>query len=314
MTVVATFATLNAAVADLRNFLRSFVGPNALSDISVRPPAGESDEASFLRLVAWSYVLIFKAGRVTIPYLVELSSRNSDLAPNPNVTCDRVHSLRTWSFHNLGFASERDLAVSQRVYKWFHEICGVAPPNASHEWRACCHALCDDVSQMIVRCQAVATVFFSSADNGQTVIADLRRRINRSWPAHEFDKLVNDAATRINLRIDARKFREPRLAQWRAFVESVPEGDDPKDQIIRMIERDLLNYSADLLPINGLDVMSALGLEPGPEVGVVLGRIRELVRAGVRDRDKILETITLEMNKSCAKASRISGRKKLDVD
>ena len=251
---------------------------------------------------------------MTIPYLVELSRREPDSATDPTVTCDRVRSLRTWSFHNLGFASEHDLALSKRVYRWFHDTCEVFPPNSSHEWQACCHALCDEVRQMIVCCQAVATPIFSSADNGQAAIADLRRRIQRSWPAHEFDKLVDDAATRIGLRIDARKFRESRLAKWRAFVESVPEGDDPKDQMIRMIERDLLNYSADLLPLSGLDVMDALGLEPGPKVGRALRRARELVRAGVRDRDKILEHIISEMNESYVTARQGKEGGKLDVD
>ena len=52
-----TFSELNAAVVDLRNSLRSFVGDGALEEITVRPPARDSDEASFLRLVAWELLL-----------------------------------------------------------------------------------------------------------------------------------------------------------------------------------------------------------------------------------------------------------------
>ena len=50
------FIELNAAAAGLRHSLRNYVGENALNEIYVRPPAGEDDEASFMRLVNWTYV------------------------------------------------------------------------------------------------------------------------------------------------------------------------------------------------------------------------------------------------------------------
>ena len=61
------FLSVNASVTDLWNSLRSFVGDSAVSEITARPPAGEDDEASFLRLVVWSYAMAFEAGRVVVP-------------------------------------------------------------------------------------------------------------------------------------------------------------------------------------------------------------------------------------------------------
>ena len=283
-----TFAALNAAVADLRNSLRSFVGEDALGEITVRPPAGDGDEASFLRLVSWSYALVFEAGRVTIPYLLELPGGTRRATTDPKAAREFVHALRTWSFHNLGFASDRDVALSQRVHRWFLKTCRVDPPNDGDAWRTCCQALSAEVGAIVAHCQGAVTLVLSAPDDGQAAIADLRRRIERAWPAHEFDKLVGDAATRLGMRLDVRKFREPRLAKWQSFLKSLPEGDDPESQMIRMIERDLSDHAALVLPIDGRDVMSALGLDPGPEVGAALDRARELFRSGIRDREQLL--------------------------
>ena len=57
-----TFLELNSAVNDLRKSLTNFVDERALSEITVRPPVGNCDEASFIRLVSWTYALLFEAG------------------------------------------------------------------------------------------------------------------------------------------------------------------------------------------------------------------------------------------------------------
>ena len=284
-----TFAELNAAVSDLRHAVRTFVGENALEEVTVRPPAGDCDEASFLRLVAWSYALVFEAGRVTIAYLLELPSTGTEGKQATKAARKVVHNLRTWSFHNLGFGNNRDLAVSQSVQRWFFSSCGTSPPNNGLAWRKCCQSLCGEVGTIVAHCQVAVTHVLSAPDDGQTAIRDLRRRIERAWPPHEFDKLVSDAAIRLGMKIDVSKFRELRLGKWRSFLECVPGGDDPETHVIRMIERDLLDYAALVLPIDGRDVMDILCLDPGPKVGLALHFARELFRSGVQDREELLE-------------------------
>ena len=56
------FDELNAEFVGLRNLLRTFVDENALGEITIQPPVGD-DEASFLRLVAWSYAALFRGGQ-----------------------------------------------------------------------------------------------------------------------------------------------------------------------------------------------------------------------------------------------------------
>lgn len=258
------FDELNAEYGRLRENLLESVGENALGEITVQPPAGE-DEASFLRLTAWSYALIFEAGRVAIPYLLKLPASPSLSESDANSAQQMVNDLRTLSFHNLELQSSRNSAIYRRTSLWFTETCGANPPNDAVCWRACFERLCDMVGLIVARCKSTLEMALADAEGREHFIDDLRRRLDRNWSAHEFDKVVDDAATRIGQRIDVPKFRQRRLATWRDFLDAIPEGDDPEGQVTRLIERDVLDHFRSVLPIDGRDVMNVLGLHSGPE-------------------------------------------------
>ena len=281
------FAALNVAATDLRGSLGSFIGPSALGEITIRPPVEGDGEISFVRLVAWSYALVFEAGRVSIPYLLRISG----VYDKSRDAMDLIHALRTWSFHNLGFASDRDRALSRRVHRWFLDACGQSPPADQAAWNECFDRLCNVVSEIVDRCQRTIQEVVSSGDDGTVVMKDLRRRVERLWPPQDFDALVADLALRLGVRVDAVKFRRPRLDAWRNFLLNMAEDDDPTEAVARLIERDLLEYEDGLLPISGADVMVRFGMSPGPEVGAMLRHARELVRQGVREKKELMERL-----------------------
>lgn len=285
------FSQLNASVVDLRNSLCSFVDEHALREVTVRPPVDDCSEISFLRLVAWSYVLVFEAGRVAIPYLLRLPGGAGDSSSNAMAARDRLRNLRTWSFHNLGFGSDRDAAISRDVQRWFMETSKMYPPSGSEAWRSCFLALCSDVGLIIEHCQSAMTDVLLGVDDGNAAIADLRGRIDREWPAHEFHRLVGDAVVRLGMRIDPKKFCEPRLSRWREFLRTVADADGLTTHMLRMIERDLMDHAAEVLPIDGRDVIDSVCMAPGPDVGAALRRARHLFRSGVTDRAGLLERL-----------------------
>lgn len=295
---VMVFSQLNASVVDLRNTLCSFVGERAFRDATVRPPVGEDSEISFLRLVAWSYAVVFEAGRVAIPYLLQLPGGTSGTSSDAKVARRRLNILRTWSVHNLGFGSNRDASISRDVQRWFMVTSGMYPPEGAEAWRSCFLALCSDVRLIVEHCQGAMTNVLLAPDDGNAAMADLRRRIDRSWPAEEFHKVVGDAVIRLGMRIDAEKFSGPRLSRWREFLETVPDSDDLAARMVPMIERDLIDHVADVLPINGRDVMDRLGLAPGRDVGDALLRARELFRSGIVDPAELLERLKDESTPS----------------
>lgn len=282
------FTQLNVEFVSLRNSLRTFVSDDALGEISVQPPAGD-DEASFLRLIAWSYVLIFETGRVTIPYLLKLPAGVHHTEARPDSACDLVHDLRTWSFHNLGYADEHGVSISKRVTRWFIDACGANPPRDSEGWRSCFERLCTEVGAVLVYCRGALELVLVESEDGNDIACDLRRRLNRNWPAHKFDMLVSDAARRMGKTIDAPKFRQSRLPRWRQFLETIPKYDNPEAQIVRLIEHDLLDHFESMLPIDGNDIMGTLGLESGPKVGQALSEARRIHRSGITDRGELLD-------------------------
>lgn len=278
-----TFAAINDAVVELRTSLTKLVGPDALTEISVGPPVDGRGEISFLRLVAWSYVLVFEVGRISIPFLL----RTSDYHERQRTSIDLIRALRTWCFHNLGVASDRDVQVSRLVHRWFLDACGEATPDDPANWNECYEQLCDLVSELVHQCQRAVREVLSSPDDGEAVIDDLRRRTARFWPADAFDELVGDLAKVLGVRVDVTKFRRRRLDTWRSFLRDVPEDDDPREAVARVIERDILVYGGDVLPIGGNDVMARLEMTPGPDVGMLLRHAQELFGAGVREKDEL---------------------------
>ena len=282
-----TFSALNVAVTDLRGSLASFVGPDAMTEVTIRPPVDGGGEISFFRLIAWSYALVFEAGRISIPFLLRLAGAYEQQSESIQL----IRALRTWSFHNLGFDSERDRQLSRLVHRWFLGACQRSPPVKDADWNCCFEQLCDLVGEVVKQCQQAVTVVLSSPDDGESVIEDLHNRIERFWPPHKFDALVLAVAVQLGVRIDVVKFRTPRLAKWRSFLANIPEDDDPAEAIMRLMEHDLLEYEDGVLPISGRDVMAHLKIPPGPEVNAMLRHARELSGAGVRDKDELLKRL-----------------------
>ena len=139
-----------------------------------------------------------------------------------------------------------------------------------------------------------STRFLAEGIRRGYAIDNLKFRIERDWPPHKFDMIVGDAAVRLGVRVNSQAFRESRLSKWREYLKSLPESDHPESLMIRMIERDLLDFTADLLPIDGNDVMRVLAIEPGPNVAVALRRARELLKSGIRDPEQILNQLRKE--------------------
>ena len=284
------FQDVNDEFNSLRHLARMFVGENALGEISVRPPAND-DEASFLRLVSWSYALVFEVGRVTIPYLLRLPSSLTVMGADYDRSCEVVHDLRTWCSHNLGFEDERDMTTHRRVTLWFIDNCGVAPPSSSDDWTKCFESLCLEVCSILKHCRGAMSLMLTQEEGSNDIIDDLVHRLDRNWPASKFDEIVSDAAARIGESLDVCKFRRNKLERWRQFLDAVPEDDDPYHRIVRLIERDVLDHFESVLPIDGHDVMTCLGLAPGPKVREALTTARRLFKQGVRDRDELLDKL-----------------------
>lgn len=292
-----TFAKLNAAVVGLTEGLRVHLDRASIATINTRPPATSDDEVGFLRLTTWSYALLFEAGRTTFGLLLDVPPVDGNLSAlnKHRATLRAVQGLRTWLHHNMGFDSERELEIRRAVSDWFLVSCDATSPTNRDHWERCFGRLCTDVEELVSYCAAVLSSIMRSIEDREQVLATWRRRLQRDWDAHRFDQLVADSAARLGLQLNARAFRERRLSDWRRFLESIPESEDPMPVIERLIDSEVLNYQRSVLPLGATDLMREMGLSPGPDVRAALEHVRLGFDAGITDRVALLQYVTQRM-------------------
>ena len=227
------FADVNAAVGDLRHAVNTQVEQNAFKDIGTRGPAGVADEAGFLRLVSWSYAFLYERGRIVIPFLLQVPGEQSIAAQDHTKTRKAVQTLRTWFFHGLDSDSDRDFEIGRAASGWFLAHCQTTSPQTASDWDKAFRYLCEQVRQIAVYCTVLISNIAGDSERAELQFGALRLRIKRDWQAFEYDKFVEDAATRLGERIEAKGFRERRLAEWRKFLVTLPEDADLRAEMQR---------------------------------------------------------------------------------
>lgn len=294
------FAQLNAAVIALTEGLRIHVDVSAVANINTRPPATANDEVGFLRLTTWSYSLLFEAGRTSFALLLAMPpiDGNASEQQKHKATVEAVQQLRTWLHHNLGFDSERELTIRRAVSTWFINSCGATTPMDADHWERCFIRLCDDIQGLVNYCLHMLSMIMQSAEDRDQTLETWRRRLNRDWEAHRFDAFVADSAARLGISINARAFRERRLSDWRRYLESIPESEDPVPKMERLIDSEVFNHQRSTLPLSAKDLMRHLGLSPGPIVRTALDLVRAGHEAGIKGEAELIEYVRTGLGQS----------------
>jgi hypothetical protein len=292
-----SFARLNAAVVRLTEGLRIHFDPASIATINTGPPATSDDEVGFLRLTTWSYALLFEAGRTSFGLLLDVPpfDGNALVLDRHKATLRAVQQLRTWLYHNMGFDSDREIEIRRAVSEWFLSSCGAMAPTNRDHWKRCFARLCTDVEELVGYCLDVLSSILRSVEDREQIFVTWRLRLQRDWEAHRFDHLVADSAARLGLKLNARAFRERRLSDWRRYLESIPESEDPTPIMERLIDSEVFDHQRSALPLGGKDLMLALGLSPGPAVKDALACARTGFDSGVRDREALLSYVKERM-------------------
>lgn len=292
-----TFAQLNAAVVGLTEGLRIHLDRASIATINTRPPASSDDEVGFLRLTTWSYALLHEAGRTSFGLLLDVPpvDGNAVALDKHKATLRAVQQLRTWLHHNMGFDSDREIEIRRAVSEWFLASCGATSPTSRDHWERCFARLCTDVEEVVNYCVEVLSSIMRSVEDREQVLTTWRLRLQRDWEAHRFDQLVADSAARLGLQLNARAFRERRLSDWRRFLESIPESEDPTPAIERLIDSEVLDHQRSALPLGAKDLMRELGLSPGPSVKLALEHARSGFDSGILDGAALLRYVTERM-------------------
>jgi hypothetical protein len=259
----------------INTLARSLLGRPAFDELYVLLPDPTSSEPGFLRATSWLYCLYFEAGRVSLTFLRRLGEAYSLVdRDEADKHVETVRCLRTELHHNLGFA-DSDLAARTAAESWRRQACGTALPQTSVQWMACYDRIVDDAHAFLNGVDTVVRRIESGGDGARPNIDEWLRRLNRNWAGAAFDPLIDDAKYRLAREsLNTVAFRNKHVDKWRKYLELLEDGFDFEFEATRLIEKTLLDEDSVVLPITGRDVIVALGVKPGPEVGVLLEEAR----------------------------------------
>ena len=190
----------------------------------------------FFKLVAWCYVFVFEASQPAGKYISTLLRvAKPEEHGTVSATFEMVNHLRTVRVHNLSVQSGRDDYKRRQAHIWL-----VQNGGDPRDWSACCRSLGYQVT-VAIRClmdrwhQVTA-----SEEDAVAVVKDLMIAVDREWPPHLFDRIVEDAARDIGLGgLDSAKYRESRLDRWRELTNCFESREHAEAAISVAIRREL---------------------------------------------------------------------------
>ena len=249
-----SFGEVQTGFGQLRRRIAVYVGSEALPDITIDPPKGIDDELSFIRLVAWAYVLLFEVGRVPLGYLRQLPPWNQPAS----ALLPYVRALRTWSSHNLALDKEADLVTLRSAVEWFSRTCGAGTPAKDTHWNNCFLSLCGDLVTLLSNAVSACDAFEDQADR-ERLVDGLKHRIDRNWAAFRFDSIIETTLDGFGYRgIDIVRFRGGHLDSWRKLVANSLEDEIERNLKLR-IEADVLALMNNALPLTSEELVALTG-------------------------------------------------------
>jgi hypothetical protein len=210
-----TFAELKSVCDQFRSLLHATTGRELVDPVSVDEPHDPYDELHFVKLVSWCYVFLFEASQPTARYVLSLlrtaSPEDHRLVSS---TFENVNNLRTVRTHNLLLQNKRDDYKKRQAHIWLIQNGGNPP-----DWANCCRSLSIEVTMAVERLLRKWGEVTASEDDAASIVRELVIAVDREWPPHTFDRIVEAAAAQIGLSgLDYVKYRESRLERWRGLV------------------------------------------------------------------------------------------------
>jgi hypothetical protein len=230
------FADLKSRSDKLRLSLNGVTGRDLVVAVSVEEPGLPQDELHFLKLVSWCYVFLFEASQPAARYLLSVVR-----AVNPSdhklvtATTEVIKNLRTVRVHNLLPENKGDQHKVSQAEIWLLQNGG-----RPIDWRSCCEALCTEADVAIERLENTWRNMVEHEEDKETSIKELLNAIDQEWPAHFFDRILEQAADGIGLKgLDIVKYRQANLEKWRNLTSFFDTREHAQVAIEAAIRREL---------------------------------------------------------------------------
>jgi hypothetical protein len=239
------------------------------------------------------YVLYYEAGKINREYLEKLfPAYHLDAQSHSRL----IQAMRTLLQHNLNMEETHDKEIIALCNGWFEKVCGTAVPDSSEEWLKCVDALLTQSAEYLEKLEQCLRNI-EQDDSRQTICEQWLFVRERNHEPHEFDALIPLIAADLGRdHIDFLAFRRRYFDKWQAQLKLLSEGYDFKREARKLIEDALLKDPTSVLPITGADIISELGLSPGPVVGTLLVEAKKLYASDPCDRASLLEKLQVVVN------------------
>jgi len=210
-----TFSALKVACDQFRTLLHATTGRELVDPISVDEPHEPYDELHFIKLVSWSYVFLFEASHPATRHVLSLLRTGSPEDHRlVSSAFENVNNLRTVRAHNLLPESKRDDYRKRQAHIWL-----IRNGGDPLDWVSCCNSLSIEVTTAVERLIRKWSELTANEDDAASTVRELVITVDREWPPHAFDRIVEGAAGQVGLSgLDYVKYRESRLERWRELV------------------------------------------------------------------------------------------------
>ena len=231
------FEALTESVERLRAVLYEATGKDLIENVSLDLPGDDDDEAAFLKLLLWSYVLWFEACQPVGRHLMSIV-RNS--SPDDQKVAARtfldIQNLRTFHAHNLRESNAGDQHKINQAKAWL-----VGNGAAKQNWEACLEKLTSSLIAALNILRAHWGRLMESPEDALAAVQALNEALERNWEPYLFDSIVDEIASTLALTdFDAVKYRNLRLEDWRKAAELFQDRMSAEAALRRMIRQELL--------------------------------------------------------------------------
>ncbi|RQN33690.1 hypothetical protein [Paraburkholderia tropica] len=231
------FSQVCQAADELRQLLNTSTGRTMVDQVTIEIPKLPEDELHFVRLVTWAYAFIYEAGQPAFNELKRLvkvsqSPKASECAATQSI----VQCLRTNIAHNLPGATGTDEKQRRQAKAWYLEHGKGYPPD----WQESNRALCDSLLGWITEYKTAWERAIQDSEDRKNAIASLIAAVENEWPPHLFDRMVEDAATRLGLDgLNATDYRKDRFEGWRKMARCFEKREFAEVAMRRLIHKEL---------------------------------------------------------------------------
>jgi len=232
-------------------------------DISLPLVDATVNEAAFIRLTSFYYVLFYEVGKVSVDFLVkEYVSTAIDVNFFERDFRKVVHSLRTMFHHNLDLTKSEDSSKISLCQTWFQQRISLPYPKVNADWQ---QPLIEFLSEgeKFLNDLDKALIHIDSLETKDLVVETWKTRAFNTFSLYDFEKLCNFSVVYFGLStLNTNEFCGKRIQIWNKELRQLGFGYDFEDEATKLIERDLIVFireTSKKLPITGRDILVALG-------------------------------------------------------